>query len=124
MMTGVVTARLEAVLNVCVKGPDGQPQTLAAVIDTGFSGFITLPPELIAQMGLPFAGTESLVLADGNEALFRVFDIVVQWNEQPLLVRAHEANTDALIGTALLHGSCLTTEFLEGGSVRLEAMER
>ena len=124
MMTGAVTSRLEAVLNVHVLGPDGRSETLPAVIDTGFSGFITLPPELIAQMGLTFAGPDRFVLADGNEALFRAFGVTVVWNGQPRRVLAHEANTDALIGMALLHGSRLTMDIVENGPLRLEAMVR
>jgi len=40
MMTGVVTAAREAVLQVHVQGPAGQT-TMEAVLDTGFTGFLT-----------------------------------------------------------------------------------
>jgi clan AA aspartic protease len=122
MMTGAVTSRLEAVLNVHVQGPDGRSETLPAVIDTGFSGFITLPPDLIAQMGLTFAGPDRFVLADGNEALVRAFDATVVWNGRPRRVLAHEANTDALIGMALLRSTRLTMDTVEDGPLRRRAV--
>jgi len=52
MITGVVTPELEAVLNVRLQSAGGRPETVPAVIDTGFDGFIALPSDLIAQMQL------------------------------------------------------------------------
>jgi len=40
MITGVVTPELEAVVTVRLQGADGRCETVPAVIDTGFDGFI------------------------------------------------------------------------------------
>jgi len=122
MMASAVTSRFEAVLNVDMEAPDGRSETLSAVIDTGFGGFIALPLELIAKMGLRLAGGDGLVLADGNEASFRVCDIVVHWHERPLLARVQEADAEALIGMALLRGSRLTMDIIQNGSLQIEAV--
>lgn len=53
MITGVVTAEREAVIGLKVQGPSGQTQKIQAVIDTGFTGWLTLPPSLIAALGCP-----------------------------------------------------------------------
>ena len=53
MITGVVNANREAVISLVVIGPDGQQSEIEAIIDTGFSGFPTLPPPLVTTLGLP-----------------------------------------------------------------------
>jgi predicted aspartyl protease len=52
MITGVVTTSYQAVIRLTVRGPEGQEQEIAAVTDTGFDGTLTLPPALIATLGL------------------------------------------------------------------------
>lgn len=48
MIAGVVTANREAVMPVTVRNSQGHDVTVDAVIDTGFTGFLTLPALLVA----------------------------------------------------------------------------
>ena len=57
MIEGVVNSAYEAVIPLSLQGPAGQAQQVEAVIDTGFTGFLTLPPSLVAELGLVFKGT-------------------------------------------------------------------
>lgn len=75
MMEDFVNANLEAVVTLPLRGPAGQEQEIDAVIDTGFNGFLTLPPMLVADLGLPVVGDGEAVLADGREASFNVYGI-------------------------------------------------
>jgi clan AA aspartic protease len=120
MIAGIVTPGLEAVVNVDIHGSNARLETLSAVIDTGFSGFITLPPDLIAQMGLRYFATENMVLANGSASPFRVFKATVQWHGERRVVPVHESDADALVGMALLHGSRLTMDITQNGPVRVE----
>ena len=54
-MTGNVNADLEPSVRLTVHDAGGQPRELEAVIDTGFNGFLTLPPALIAAPGTAVA---------------------------------------------------------------------
>ncbi len=45
MIAGVVTASRQAIIRLTVRGPEGQEQEIEAVIDTGFDGTLTLPPD-------------------------------------------------------------------------------
>jgi predicted aspartyl protease len=54
MMTGTVNAELEPLLRLTVRDVHGQPNQVEAVIDTGFNGFLTLPPALLTTFGLPW----------------------------------------------------------------------
>ena len=43
------------------------PSDLRLIIDTGFSGFLALPPAVIREMDLDLVGSEWHALADGSE---------------------------------------------------------
>jgi predicted aspartyl protease len=47
MITGVMTANHEATIPLVVHGVHGQQESIDAVLDTGFTGSLTLPPMLI-----------------------------------------------------------------------------
>jgi predicted aspartyl protease len=47
---------------VLAHGAHGQDAEVEAVIDTGCTGFLTLPARLIAMLGLSFAGTTWVTL--------------------------------------------------------------
>ncbi len=53
-MTGTVNAELEPLLRLVVRDAGGQAHDVEAVVDTGFNGFLTLPPALIAALRLPW----------------------------------------------------------------------
>ncbi len=52
MITGVVTPDRLAVIRLTVRGPAGQEHEIEAILDTGFDGWLTLPPSLIVLLGL------------------------------------------------------------------------
>ena len=64
MISGWVNAFQEAIVRLPVLGPQGQEQAVEAVVDTGFNGHLTLPSELIAELGLPFRSNGRAVLGD------------------------------------------------------------
>ena len=47
MITGMVNANREAAIRLLVRGPQGHQREIEAIIDTGFTGFLTLPPLLV-----------------------------------------------------------------------------
>jgi clan AA aspartic protease len=122
MITGIVTAFREALISLTVHGPGGQTQDIQAVIDTGFDGSLTLPPALIATLGLVWRRRGRALLADGHESLFDIYEAVVIWDGVPRRVAVDEADTDALIGMSLLSGYELTIEAVEGGRVFIRAL--
>lgn len=77
MIEGVVNAAREAVLTLPVPAPMGLAQELDAVIDTGYDGFLTLPPSQVEELGLPFRFRGRAVLANGSEETFDVYGVTV-----------------------------------------------
>jgi clan AA aspartic protease len=107
---------------VVVHGSQGQEQEIEAIIDTGFNGSLSLPPALVAALGLPFRRRGRALLADGSEGLFDVHEATVVWDGQPRRVSTDAADTDPLVGMALLEGYELTVQAVDGGSVFIKAL--
>jgi clan AA aspartic protease len=66
-----------------VRAASGQPHEVEMVIDTGFNGFLTLPPALIAALGLRWLCRQQAELADGSVQAFDVYVAPVDWDGQP-----------------------------------------
>ncbi len=121
MIQGAVNADLEAVVPLTVQGTAGHAQEVEAVIDTGFSGFLTLPSVLVAELGLAFGGVGWAVLADGTEARFDVYDATLFWDGLPRRIYVYAAETAPLAGMRLLEGHDLHVEVESGGRVVIES---
>lgn len=102
MITGVVNANREATIRLVVIGPSGQQQEIEAIIDTGFTGFLTLPAVLIAALGLPWLCRQPGILADGSVDVFDVYTATVLWDGLPRTVEVEAADTEPLVGMSLL----------------------
>ena len=119
MMTGIVNADLEPLLRLTVQDAGGQPHDVETLIDTGFNGFLTLPPALVAALGLPWLCRQQGQLADGSVQAFDVHVATVDWQGQPRRVEVEAADAQPLLGMALLQGSELRIQAVPGGSVTI-----
>jgi clan AA aspartic protease len=93
-----------------------------AVIDTGFNGFLTLPPALIATLGLPWLCRQQGQLADGSFHVFDVYVATVDWDGQQRSVEVESADADPLLGMALMEDFELRIEVRSGGAVTFTAI--
>ena len=123
MILGEVNAAYEAVVPLSVQGSTGPVRTIQAVVDTGYSGFLTLPPSMVAEMGLPFVYAGRAILANDDEARFGVHDVSVLWDGQTRPIRADATGSVPLLGMLLLDGHDLTIEVGIGGRVAIQARE-
>ena len=122
MMTGLVNADLEPRLVLRVRAAGGQPNEVEVVIDSGFNGFRTLPPALIAALGLQWLCRQQGELADGRVLTFDVYVATVDWDGQPRSVEVEAADSQPLLGMALMQGSELRMQVLPGGPVTIAAL--
>ena len=123
MIQGVVNASHEAVVTLSLQGPDGQVQDIEAVVDTGYSGFLTLPTTLVAELGLPFAYVGWAFLANDDEVAFDVHDATVIWDGQPRHIKADATGSTPLMGMLLLDNHDLNIEVVNGGRVVIQARD-
>ena len=121
MIEGTVNAHLEAVVTLPLLGPSGQAREVDAVVDTGFNGYLVLPPTLVADLGLPVVGDGEAVLADGSEAAFDVYGVTMLWDGQLRYVETGAVGVVPLVGMAMMDSYDLRIEVVDGGHVVIEA---
>ncbi|CAN5892082.1 clan AA aspartic protease [soil metagenome] len=123
-MIGVVTAANEAALEVNVAGPaEDRWERIGVVVDTGFTGHLTLRPEIFERLALPIIGCAESILADGSTTIEDVCLARVVWHGTPRPVRALVAEAAPLLGMSLLRGSDLRMRVVGGGDVRTEEID-
>jgi clan AA aspartic protease len=122
MMQGFVNQSCEAIVPVVVGHSKARQQMVQAVIDTGFTGFLSLPLSLIESLELPWIFRDSATLGDGSEVLFDMYRASVIWHGQYQVVDVAASEAEPLVGMSLLYGSKLQVEAVEGGIVTIEAM--
>ena len=121
MIEGIVNAAYEAVLTLPLQDPEGKMREIEAVIDTGYSGFLTLPPGLVAELELPFAYMGQAFLANDAEVDFDVHYVTILWDGQPRDIEADATGSTPLVGMLLLDDHDLSIQVRHGGRVLIQA---
>jgi len=111
---------LEAWVEITIAGDRGESRTLAAVVDTGFTGWLTVPSSVMSELGLTPAGNAQNTMANGLEAESVFCEAAVLWHENTVDVLVDIMDNTPLIGTDLLSGSRLTIDWWDGGDVIIE----
>ena len=120
MIQGVVNASHEAVVTLPLQGPNGQIRDIEAVIDTGYSGYLTLPPILTTELGLDFRGNGHAYMANDAVVEFDVYNVTVLWDDHPRDIEADAMGSVPLVGMRLLDRHNLSIDVEDGGSVFIQ----
>src|SRR5438876_353875 len=115
-------AGLEATLQLAVQDADGQAIQIDAIIDTGFTGYLTLPAGTIANLALPWLCRQPGILADGSVQVLDVYMAVVVWDGRPRLVEVDALEAESLVGMSMLQGHELRIEVARGANVSIRAL--
>jgi clan AA aspartic protease len=97
-------------------------KTVDAVIDTGFTGFLSLPIAIIMELKLQWSYRDRATLGDGSETVFDVYSAEILWDGQLREIEVDSAETEPLLGMALLRGYRLQVDTIEGGLVSIETL--
>ncbi len=122
MIVGGVSAFRTAIISVTVIGTGGVSQTFDAVVDTGFTDYLTLPLKAIDALGLEYIGTSQATLANWQIETFNVYRAQVLWESEEKAIQVFEAEVGPLVGMSLLYGCLLTVYVVDGGNVTIELM--
>jgi clan AA aspartic protease len=122
MMFGVVSASCEAILKVTIGRADSPKITIDAVIDTGFTSFLSLPISVIESLELPWHFSDTGTLGDGSEVVFDIYTGHIIWDGQIQSIDVVASEAMPLVGMSLLYGFKLQVEVVEGGIIRIEAI--
>ena len=121
MIQGVVNAAHEAVVTLPLLDQEGRTRDIEAVVDTGYSGFLTLPTGLVDELGLPYAYMGQAFLANDSEVEFDVHYVTVIWDGQPRDIEADATGSTPLMGMLMLERYNLSIEVESGGRVVIQA---
>ena len=118
MATGFVENQ-HALLPITFVQPHSPNLSIEFVVDTGFTGFLTLPPEAVRALQLPYLEDIAANLADDTNVALAVHVATIRWNGTQRDVRVLATGRRPLLGTALLTGHELVIQFVEGGLVSI-----
>jgi predicted aspartyl protease len=121
MITGVVQADI-ARIRVKVVGWRGLEHDVEAVIDSGYSGALTLPAALINLLGLRWRSLEHGTLADGSRCVFPAYTGKLFWDGKLRSILVDEAEGDPLVGMRLLRGYELRIQVRARGKVTIKQL--
>lgn len=121
MMTGTVTSRLDPVIQCFLQNAKGESVPVNFLINTGFNGYLALPPLWIQRLSLVAEEEKgTLTLADASTVPSVFYRGLILWEEKEREVIVLELDGDPLIGTALPYAFRLIIDFENGGNVMLE----
>jgi clan AA aspartic protease len=122
MMYGIVDRNLEATIKLVVGNANSQRQTIDALIDTGFTGFLTLPLSVITTIKLQLYRREAGTLGDGSTCIFDVYRGLVIWDGQYREIDINASEAAPLLGMSLLYGYRVQLDAIEGGTVTIQSL--
>ncbi len=121
MMTGGVRDR-HALLPVTFRLP-GQPDLMVEfVVDTGFTGELSLPSAAVAALQLPFLHRMPADLADDTTIDLAVHSGSIVWQGAERELRVVATGRRPLLGTSLLDGCELVAQFVDAGLVTIDTV--
>ena len=111
---------LEAWVAVSVMDAAGELRQYEVIVDTGFTGWLTLPEAEIRRLGLVRSGSQYSIIASGNEAEFDYYETSVSWHGRLYEIEVFQSIDQPLLGMELLEGSRVAVDAWDGGDVIIE----
>lgn len=121
MIAGIVRDEIEVVVSLELLNALNQLQPVDFILDSGFTGYLSLSHEIVQQLGLNPRGTQEGQLADGSVSFCQLVNVTVIWNGIPQRLEAQILG-EPLIGTRLLKGFELRAKFVRNGEVTINAL--
>ena len=103
-------------ISLVIKNGDAM-KYIQPVIDTGFTGFLSLPMNIITELDLAWKYRDRGTLGDGSETIFDIYECSVIWDGKYREIEVNQAETEPLLGMMMLRGYRLQIDNIEGGLV-------
>lgn len=123
MIRGKVTGDQQALVTVDIMDGDDLLQPIEVILDTGFTGYLTLPTDSIQELGLPSVGRRTFELANGELFEFEAYLAAVSWHGRLSDALVLKSDSAPLLGMTLLWGRRVTVDALTDGRVTIEELE-
>ena len=121
MINGIIKNG-RATVNIIFHLPNKPDFTIEFVIDTGFTGDLSLPSAAVTLINLPFLYELPANLANNSWVDIPVHEALIIWNGEERVVNVLATGKRPLLGTALLDGYELSIQFTEGGLVTIQEL--
>ena len=108
---------LAARVPIAIAGRDRVFRTAEADVDTGFTGWLTLPSAIIQDLGLVSHGSRVIVLANNEARRSYLYRVLLLWHGVLRSTTVIQSEGQPLIGMALLSDCRLTVDAWDGGQV-------
>jgi clan AA aspartic protease len=123
MIEGRVNEDREAIVQLAVRGEgEVKSEEIQVVVDTGYDGFLTLPPSVTDGLNLPSRGQGEALLADGSVHEVLLVSATVEWDGVLRRVVVEEVDAEPLLGMLLLEDYDLRIACREGGRVAIRKL--
>ena len=119
MIESRINDRYEPIITITLTTPEGASMEVEAVIDTGFNGFLSLPAELVEELGFPLLYSSRAFLADDRQVTLQTHQATINWDGQSRTVRASASGTTALVGMRSMEQHQLEMDVRREGAVRI-----
>lgn len=118
MITGKIRDERVAIIEVEVIGLN-QRAKIDAILDTGFTDYLTLPEFLIDYLKLPRIGIRRAIIAHGGAVLLNLYLAKVIWHGKERDIEVLQTDKQPLVGMSLLRGSRVTLDVVTNGDVTI-----
>lgn len=95
---------------------------IETVVDTGFNGWLALPPSLVADLRLPWNSEGYGRLADGTESRFEIHEATILWFGRVRKVEVYALGIAPIIGMSLLFGCEFNMKVRPRGAVTIKKL--
>jgi clan AA aspartic protease len=123
MIVGIVRGR-EPLIRLTIRGLRGREHEIEAVVDSGYTGWLTLPPTVIAALNLRWQTFGRGILADGSVNAFDVYHAKVVWDGRIRSVFVDEFDSTPLVGLAMMRGYEYRMQVRARGKVTIKRLPR
>jgi clan AA aspartic protease len=122
VIRGVVNKLRDATIHLILRGPNGTELEIDAIVDTGYTGSLTLPTSIVNALGLPKRAVGSATMADGSIRSFDIHAVEIEWDGSSREVLTSAVGREPLLGMRLLEGYELRIQIESGGIVEVRKL--
>ena len=120
MIRGRVSESQQALVSIDIVDDRSLYQSVEVILDTGFTGYLTLPTGLIGRLGLLSVGQRTFELANGDLFEFEAYLASVSWQGSQRDVLVLKSDSAPLLGMTLLWDSRIIIDASADGEVLIE----
>lgn len=120
-MIGFVSPSLQPLVRLKLR-VHGEEHEIEAIVDTGFGGYLTLPPGVIQSLEIAQLSEVVMRIADGSEVPVRTFLVETLLNETWSKTEVIETENTPLLGMSFLENHQITIEVRDGGAISIQSL--